>query len=287
MRGEAQSRRAALGRSPDQFRGAAARARRSLIASPRPSRGIGITAMRATPARSSARKCENRLAAASIRSPRGREVERRRGPLGAGRRSRAEREQGLARPHLGRVEPQRGARRVVRRQHAGRERRFAVLGGGGRLVDLAPERPLDRLARNAAGAQQRHAAADAGDDRRLDPDGGRPAVEHEIDAARRDRPSRDRRWWATRGPTGWPTARPPARRTRAISACATGCAGTRTATVSRPAVARSATGQVGRFRQDEGQRPRPERGRERVGRGVEDARARARPPRRRHGRSAD
>src|SRR5512143_703007 len=51
--------------------GAAARLRRSLIASPRPSCGTFMTAMRVAPEASSARKCEKRLAAASIRSPRG------------------------------------------------------------------------------------------------------------------------------------------------------------------------------------------------------------------------
>ena len=48
---------------------AAARASRSLIASPSPSCGTGITAIARAPAPSSARRCENRLAAASIRSP--------------------------------------------------------------------------------------------------------------------------------------------------------------------------------------------------------------------------
>src|SRR6185437_3041522 len=51
--------------------GAAARRSRSLIASPNPRRGIFITAMRFVPEASSARKCEKRLAAASIRSPLG------------------------------------------------------------------------------------------------------------------------------------------------------------------------------------------------------------------------
>src|SRR3977135_1045334 len=44
-------------------RGAAARARRSLIASPRPACGTGITAMVAAPAASSARRWENRVGA--------------------------------------------------------------------------------------------------------------------------------------------------------------------------------------------------------------------------------
>src|SRR5215475_4956493 len=56
--------------SDDRF-GAAARLRRSLIASPSPSCGTFITAMRLAPEASRARKCEKRLAAASIRSPRG------------------------------------------------------------------------------------------------------------------------------------------------------------------------------------------------------------------------
>src|SRR6185312_13670321 len=51
--------------------GAAARLSRSLIASPSPRRGIFITAIRFVPEASSARKCEKRLAAASIRSPLG------------------------------------------------------------------------------------------------------------------------------------------------------------------------------------------------------------------------
>ena len=49
--------------------GAAARRSRSLIASPRPPCGIGITAMVFAPVASRARNCTNRLAAASTRSP--------------------------------------------------------------------------------------------------------------------------------------------------------------------------------------------------------------------------
>ncbi len=51
-------------------RGLAARASLSLIASPRSACGTGMTAIVFAPAASSARRCENRLAAASIRSPR-------------------------------------------------------------------------------------------------------------------------------------------------------------------------------------------------------------------------
>ena len=148
------SRRRCPGPDGIEFRGAAARARRSLIASPRPSRGIGITAMRATPARSSARRCENRLAAASIRSPRGREVERRRGPLGAGRRIRAERQQGLARPHLGRRRAAawraaRSATPACRARAALRRRRRR----------RAPRRPCARARARSRRAERRRGAA--------------------------------------------------------------------------------------------------------------------------------
>src|SRR5262249_13565044 len=51
-------------------RGAAARLRRSLMASPRPARGTGITAMVAAPDASSARRWEKRIAAAPMGSPR-------------------------------------------------------------------------------------------------------------------------------------------------------------------------------------------------------------------------
>ena len=57
----------------------------------------------------------------------------------------------------------------------------------------------------------------------------------------------------------------------ASNACATGCAGTRTATLSRPASARSATAAVGPLRQHQRQRSRPERGGEFFGVGIEAA----------------
>src|ERR1700686_4951804 len=49
--------------------GAAARRRRSLMASPRPSAGMAITAIAAEPAASSSRNSEKRLAAASRKFP--------------------------------------------------------------------------------------------------------------------------------------------------------------------------------------------------------------------------
>lgn len=50
-------------------RGAAARRRRSLIASPRPCSGMGMTAITGRPLASSSCSMRNRLAAASVRSP--------------------------------------------------------------------------------------------------------------------------------------------------------------------------------------------------------------------------
>ena len=71
--------------------------------------------------------------------------------------------------------------------------------------------------------------------------------------------------WPDRLADGATTGPPNARR---ISR-ATGCAGTRIATVSSPAVARSATAQSLRLRQHQRQRPRPERLGERHRRRIE------------------
>ena len=64
---------------------------------------------------------------------------------------------------------------------------------------------------------------------------------------RAGRPAHAPRWSAIRGRSGWPRAPPPARLKAASKARATGCAGTRTATLSRPASARSATPPPGRL----------------------------------------
>ena len=69
----------------------------------------------------------------------------------------------------------------MRGEHTGRGR--GVIGAGGRRIgELAPERALDRRARQAAGPQQ-HRFAEAGDDGRFDADRRRAAVDDEIDAA--------------------------------------------------------------------------------------------------------
>src|SRR5215510_14321734 len=87
-------------------RGAAARLRRSLMASPRPARGTGITAMVSAPEASSVRRWEKRLAAASMRSPRGERFSIRAAFCAPG----------------GRSEPKARARRIVGGKLAGRER---------------------------------------------------------------------------------------------------------------------------------------------------------------------
>ncbi len=168
----------------ESTRGAAARASRSLIASPRPvvrhrhhRDGRGAAA-------SSARRCENRLAAASIRSPRARQVEHARCALGAcdrhpGRRRAAPRPAST----LARIEPQPRPRRIMRGELPGRERRLVVVRRWRRPAARIGEREhaLDRRARQAARPQQ-HRLAEAGDDGRFEPDRRRPAVDDQVDA---------------------------------------------------------------------------------------------------------
>ena len=163
-------------------RGAAARCSRSLIASPRPWCGTGMTAMAAAPAASSARRCENRLAAASMRSPRFREIEH---GLAAGPgRARAEGEQRFAGAHLGRVEPQSRLRRIVRGEQAGREpglvRRCGAASAGASASApsacsiAARGRPPGR---SSTGEPRQATMVEFDADRR------RPAVDDQVDAA--------------------------------------------------------------------------------------------------------
>ena len=77
---------------------ARARARRSLMASPSPSSGIGMTAICAEAA-SSARRCENRFAAASIRSAEAERLSAVRGRRSAPDRTRAAPRRGAPRAH--------------------------------------------------------------------------------------------------------------------------------------------------------------------------------------------
>ena len=117
--------------------------------------------------------------------------------------NRPEREQGFAGRHALRIEPQRRARRVMRGEHSGRERR--VIGRGGGIGERAPQRALDRLARHAAGPQQ-HRRAEAGDDGGFDADPRRAAVDDEIDAAAQIGEHVRRRASARHGRSDWPTA---------------------------------------------------------------------------------
>ena len=116
--------------------------------------------------------------------------------------------------------------------------------GGSR--QRAAEHALDLVARHAAGAQQ-HRLVETADD------GGirrRPRPRRHRRSGRcgpRDRFAHGPPWSARHGPTDWPTAPPPAPPKARRMSRATGCAGTRIATVSSPAVARSATGQSSAF----------------------------------------
>ena len=147
----------------------------------------------------------------------------------------------------------------MRGQHARRQRlaasrrhRRAAAPARGRARARSP-------ARGSAARPQQHRLVKAADDGGFDPDRDRPAVDDQVDppgevalhmrgGGRRDMAGAD-----------WPTAPPPARRSARRMARATGWAGTRIATVSSPAVARSATAQSRGFRQHQRQRPRPER----------------------------
>ena len=92
-----------------------------------------------------------------------RQIERRAGKDGAAPES----EQGFAGAGVVGIEPQRRLRRVMRGQHARRRRRLFV---GRRLIASGcAQHALDRLARQAAGPQQRRLAG-AGDDGRLNAD---------------------------------------------------------------------------------------------------------------------
>ena len=109
------------------------------------------------------------------------------------------------------------------------------------------------------------------------PTGVGAAVDDEVDAAAQIGRAHARRvvgdTWPERLADGATTGLPNAARDRAR----TGWSGTRTAIVSSPAVASSATGQAGALRQHQRQRPRPERRGEPLGVGIEARRARARP----------
>ena len=124
------------------------------------------------------------------------------------------------------------------------------------------------LARQAAGPQQQR----AGRGRRRWWIRRRPAPARRRRSdrcGRRDRPARAGRWWARRGRSGWRRARPPAGRAGCRMPRATGWLGTRTAMLSRPAVASSATGQAARLRSTSVSGPGQNAVGKALGRGIE------------------
>ena len=229
-------------------RGAAARSSRSLIASPRPSCGTGMTAMVAAPQASSARRWENRLAAASIRSPRADRLSVRTARAGAFGGSRPEGEQRLARVHAdahraAAAPAAHSARRAVRARAAPRPRRSAARRPAAARRAAARVRSRRAAARRAAAAAARSRQATMVDSR---PIGVAPPSTMSSMRPRRSASTCCAvvgETWPERFADGATTGRPKAAR----MSRATGCAGTRTAMVSRPAVASSATGQSARL----------------------------------------
>ena len=218
--------------------GAAARFSRSLIASPRPSCGTFITAMVLAPEASSARRCENRLAAASIEIAARRKIKR--PASGAAPKASSA---SPSRAASG-VEPQPCLGRVMRGQHARRQRRVGV----GRRLDQACGRARARCRR----APGRRGAAASGSPRQRN-DG---RIRRRRRRGRRRSPCRcgraDRRAHAPassarRGRSGWPTAPPPVRRRPRAAHARPGAPARARAIVSSPASARSATPQCGCF----------------------------------------
>ncbi len=132
------------------------------MASPRPSPGIGITAMESTPAPSNSRSVAGVL-----------------------RQRRSERQQRLSSCNRGGVHSQMSLRRIVRDQHAGGDRTPAAVGRirpNRRDGDIVAEKTRDGLARDGAGAQQ-HRAAATGQDGRFEPERRGAAIDDKIDTA--------------------------------------------------------------------------------------------------------
>ena len=216
------------------------------MASPSDSSGIGMTAMLAAPVASSARRCENRLAAASTTSPAGERlrVVRASAPGGSVGPNASSASPGF---HSHRVEAQaaraaRSARRAARARAA--HRRPGSDSHAAALGERCAQHLLDARAR-----QRRPGAAASvrrGTPRSSTP---RPLRVAPPSSTMSMRPSRSAmtccavvgETWPERLADGATIGLPNA----ASSARATGWSGTRTAIVSRPAVARSATGQPG------------------------------------------
>ena len=111
------------------------------------------------------------------------EIQRRRRALEASGAHRSEEQRRLAGLDLERLEPDPGARRVVRAEKAGRERaRIALLGVLARRIGDLTGHLLDGLAGETAGAQKKRTPAETGDDRRFKADRGRATIDHRVDA---------------------------------------------------------------------------------------------------------
>ena len=164
------------GAEPPQLRGAAARRRRSLIASPRPYSGIGITAI-VRPATSRARSAAKRLAAASPRSPDSLRL-RSATALLRSRERRPEGEQRFAGPDVLRMEAKGRGRRIVRGEHAGRARSIGISAG---KCQRPADHRLDRAPIEAAGTEQHGHLAVQADNGRFEANRRRPGVEYDGD----------------------------------------------------------------------------------------------------------
>ena len=91
-----------------------------------------------------------------------------------------------------RVEPDARPRRVVRGEHARRERRCSPPVSSGATCERTPSSALDGLSRHAAGTQQQRFAAEAGHDGRFDARPGSPPRRARRRSGRRDRPAHGR-----------------------------------------------------------------------------------------------
>ena len=213
------------------------------MASPRPEFGMGVTAMVVTPFSSRARRAAKSPAAASTRSPDGLRSSTAAAscsPAGWAPPNRSTASPGAMRAS---VEPDARPGGVVRCEHARRKRPVLAAGLLRRDLERTSKQALDGLSRHAAGTQQQRFVAKAGHNGRFEPDLGRSSVEHGIDPPVEIRQHmRGARGADAAGTVGGGRSDGPSRLPQ--QSCAMGCAGTRSATLSRPAVARSATRQA-------------------------------------------
>ena len=244
-------------------------ARRSLIARPRPWRGIGATAMPAAPraaaSASAARRWAKRLAAASARSPAGERL--RPAAVVAGPKP-SQTSPGPAPAASSRSARARG---VVRGELA----RGGDAGGGVARRAARPSARLDRLDRQAAGAQQHRRRRRRSRRSSIRGRPGRRRRRAPRRCGRRGRRGRAPRVVGLTAPEGLAEGAASGPPKAASRRRASGCAGTRSATVGRPAVASVGEAGVGAARQHQRQRARPEAAASARGLGREARRARS------------